>query len=503
MSTGSPVTPPTTNPVPQRVRDYVVGLDTARSLWIAGRARPAADGATFPVHDPATTDVVGHMADAGEDQVAAAVDAAAAAFPAWRRTDPRERAELLRRTYGLMLRDRAELAGLMAWENGKSVPDAEAEVLYAAEFFRWFAEEAVRSDGDYTPTPLGGNRTIVTHQPVGVSALITPWSFPAAMATRKIAPALAAGCTVMLKAASETPITSLAVVRLLHEAGVPDGVVNYVTSKDSSMVSSTWLADPRVRMLSFTGSTPVGKILMRQAVERVVNVSMELGGNAAFVVGPGADVEAAVAGAMVAKFRNGGQACTAANRFYVHRSVAEEFLERFGAAVSALRVGPAFAEGVAVGPVASARARDSLTALLNRAVAAGARVVAQASWDQGAPGYFVPPTLLVVDDPRAEVVVSEIFGPLAPVVVYDDHEEMVGLVNATEYGLASYVYGPSLEWSLHLAERIEAGMVGVHRGLVSDPAAPFGGMKQSGIGREGAREGLREFQETQYLSVAF
>ena len=492
----------TPNPIPDSLRSYVEALEPTESIWINGKGQAADSGATFVVYDPATTLPIVEVSSASESQARAAVDAAAAAFPTWRKTAARERSEILRRAFELMLRDRDELAALMAWENGKSLADGLGEASYAAEFFRWFSEEAVRSEGDFALSPSGSARMVVSHQPVGVSALITPWNFPAAMATRKIAPALAAGCTVVLKAASETPLTALAIVRLLHEAGVPAGVVNLVPSSDSSMVSSTWLDDPRVRMLSFTGSTQVGKILMRQATERVMNVSMELGGNASFIVGPSADVQRAVDGAMQAKFRNGGQACTAANRFYVHRSVAQEFVEEFGKRISHLHVGPAFKEGTDIGPVASAKAHSSISGLLERAAVAGCTVVAQTELDSALSGYFIAPTLLAVEDPHAEILQTEIFGPVAPVIIYDDEEQMLEWVNGTEFGLTSYVFGEDLAWALRISERIEAGMIGINRGMISDPAAPFGGMKESGIGREGAREGIREFQETQYFSIA-
>lgn len=489
-----------THAVPQLVRDYVAGLEPEQGIWINGQARRGGKG-TFEVLDPASGQLVANIADGDEADVKAAVDAAAAAFPTWREVPPRQRAELLRKVWTMMIERTEELAQLMSWEMGKALPDARGEVAYAAEFFRWFAEEAVRSEGDYAIPPAGGARLMVTNQPVGVAALITPWNFPAAMATRKIGPALAAGCTVVLKAASDTPLTALAVVKLIHEAGVPAGVVNLVSSSKSSMVSRTWLDDPRVRVVSFTGSTQVGKVLMEQAVQRVVNLSMELGGNASFVVGPSADVDAAVEGALVAKFRNGGQACTAANRFYVHAAVAEEFLEKFGAKIAAFKVGGAFEEGVEVAAVVNAKAHGELMAKLERAIGAGATVVAQAPVNSQAIN-LVPPTLLKVSDPQAEILQEEIFGPIAPVYVWEDEAEMLRLVNGTEYGLASYVFG-DLQWALRIAEKIEAGMIGVNRGLVSDPAAPFGGMKQSGIGREGAREGIREFQETQYFSVAW
>ncbi|KAF0962768.1 NAD-dependent succinate-semialdehyde dehydrogenase [Rhodococcus sp. T7] len=467
-------------------------------LFIGGVWRAGGAG-EFDVLDPADGSVVATIADGDEADGTAAVDAAAEALPGWAATAPRERSELLRRTYELMLRDREELAALISAENGKALADARAEVTYAAEFFRWFAEEGVRTAGDYGVAPAGGTRTVVTHKPVGVAALVTPWNFPAAMATRKLAPALAAGCTTVLKPASETPLTTLAVVRLMVEAGLPAGVVNVVPTKRSGTLVSTWLSDPRVRKISFTGSTEVGRTLLRQASDRVLNASMELGGNAPFVVTDDADLELAVEAAMVAKFRGAGQACTAANRFYVHAAVADEFAERFGNAVEKLSVGPA-AQGHDIGPLISARAVEEVGGLVERAVAGGARVSHRAATPDDA-GFYYAPTVLVDVAPDADVVTQEIFGPVAPIVTWTDEEQMLRLVNDTEMGLAAYVVSGELGRALRISERIDAGMVGINRGLVSDPSAPFGGMKQSGLGREGARAGLEEFLETQYFTI--
>jgi succinate-semialdehyde dehydrogenase/glutarate-semialdehyde dehydrogenase len=467
-------------------------------LFIGGVWRAGGAG-EFDVLNPADGSVVATIADGNEADGTAAVDAAAEALPGWAATAPRERSELLRRTYELMLRDREELAALISAENGKALADARAEVTYAAEFFRWFAEEGVRTAGDYGVAPAGGTRTVVTHKPVGVAALVTPWNFPAAMATRKLAPALAAGCTTVLKPASETPLTTLAVVRLMVEAGLPAGVVNVVPTKRSGPLVSTWLSDPRVRKISFTGSTEVGRTLLRHASDRVLNASMELGGNAPFVVTDDADLELAVEAAMVAKFRGAGQACTAANRFYVHAAVADEFAERFGNAVEKLSVGPA-AQGHDIGPLISARAVEEVGGLVERAVAGGARVSHRAATPDDA-GFYYAPTVLVDVAPDADVVTQEIFGPVAPIVTWTDEEQMLRLVNDTEMGLAAYVVSGELGRALRISERIDAGMVGINRGLVSDPSAPFGGMKQSGLGREGARAGLEEFLETQYFSI--
>jgi succinate-semialdehyde dehydrogenase/glutarate-semialdehyde dehydrogenase len=476
---------------------YLESLDPANGILTGGLWWPGSNG-VFAVENPATGDLVAYVADGSATDARAAVDAAAVRLPAWSAVSPRTRSELLTRVRELMLRDAEALAQLIALENGKSLSDACGEVAYAAEFFRWYAEEAVRPHGDYGSSPAGGTRAIVTHKPVGVAALVTPWNFPAAMATRKIAPALAAGCTVVLKPAAETPLTALAIARLITEAGVPDGVVNVVPGVDAPGVVSAWLEDPRVRKISFTGSTGVGRILLRQAADRVVNTSMELGGNAPFVVAASAGVDAAVQGAMLAKFRNAGQACTAANCFYVHADVADDFSARFGAAVEALRVGPA-AEGNEVGPLISAKALAGITQLVDDAVERGAVIAHQAALPAGR-GYFYPPTV-VTEIPRdSPLVRREIFGPVAPIVVWHDVEELLELVNDTELGLAAYVYG-ELGEALRIAERIDAGMVGINRGLVSDPAAPFGRVKQSGIGREGARVGLEEYLETQYFSV--
>jgi succinate-semialdehyde dehydrogenase/glutarate-semialdehyde dehydrogenase len=454
---------------------------------------------TFEVHDPATGAVIDTVADGTVADATAAVDAASAAFPAWAATPARARAEILRRCYDLMIRDADLLTGLIASENGKSVADARAEVNYAAEFFRWFSEEAVRGEGTYGDAPAGNAKTLVTYAPVGVAALITPWNFPAAMATRKIAPALAAGCTVVLKPAAETPLTALAVAKILLEAGVPEGVVNVVPTTDAGAVVTTWLEDARVRKVSFTGSTGVGRTLLRQAADRVLNSSMELGGNAPFVITADAEIDAAVAGAMIAKFRGGGQACTAANRFYVHADVAAEFVDKFSAAVAALKVGPSADETNQIGPVISEKALTGITKLVDAAVADGAKVAVQGTVP--AEGWFFPPTILVDVPVGAPILSEEIFGPVAPIVTWTDEAELLASVNDTEFGLAAYVYAGRLQDALRLGERIDAGMVGINRGIVSDPSAPFGGVKQSGIGREGAHEGIREYQETRYYSV--
>jgi succinate-semialdehyde dehydrogenase/glutarate-semialdehyde dehydrogenase len=470
------------------------------SLFVGGRWTTGSAG-EFEVDDPANGQVIATVSNGGPIDATAAVDAAAAAARGWAGTPPRERSEILRRAYELMIRDRDELTALITSENGKSQVDARGEVAYAAEFFRWYAEEAVRIEGRYGPSPAGDTRTVVTYHPVGVAALVTPWNFPAAMATRKIAPALAAGCTVVLKPAAETPLTALAITRLLTEAGVPDGVLNVVPTTDAAGVVSTWLADPRVRKLSFTGSTGVGRLLLHQAADRVVNTSMELGGNAPFIVTADADLNAAVTGAMTAKFRGGGQACTAANRFYVHAGIAAEFATRLGEQVQALRVGPAADPTNQIGPLISAHAAKNIAALVDDAIRRGARVAAQATIPANSGGYFLAPTVLTDVPPDADIVQQEIFGPVAPIVTWRDHDQLLTHVNNSEMGLAAYVFAGNLHHAMRLAESIEAGMIGINRGIVSDPSAPFGGVKQSGLGREGSHEGLHEFTETQYLSL--
>ncbi|MFV8054647.1 NAD-dependent succinate-semialdehyde dehydrogenase [Mycobacterium sp. 48b] len=479
------------------IETLVAAIDPEHGVRIGGQA--VGTDETFAVTDPATAKTLAHVSSAGAELAAAAVDSAASAFTSWRSTAPRVRSEILRAAYELMISNADMLTTLICAENGKPQSDARAEVGYAAEFFRWFSEEAVRTDGSYGVSPAGAARTVVTHRPVGVAALITPWNFPAAMATRKIAPALAAGCTVVLKPARETPLTALAIADILARAGVPHGVVNVVPTTNSSDIVGTWLSDERVRKVSFTGSTQVGRALLRQAADRVVNASMELGGNAPFVVSADADIAAAVDGAMIAKFRGSGQACTAANRFYVHAAVVDQFVEKFGGAINSLRVGPATDPGSQVGPLINARAVDTIQRLINDAVAEGANIAASAPIPDR--GFFLSPTLLADVQPNAAILTEEIFGPVAPVVAWDDEDELLSQINNTEYGLAAYVYSGRLQDALRVAEQIDAGMVGVNRGVVSDPSAPFGGTKQSGLGREGARIGLHEFLETQYFSI--
>ncbi|GAA3816559.1 NAD-dependent succinate-semialdehyde dehydrogenase [Sphaerisporangium flaviroseum] len=393
-----------------------------------------------------------------------------------------------------------DLARLISLENGKALPDARGEVAYAAEFFRWYAEEAVRGAGSVATAPSGANRIVVLHQPVGICVLVTPWNFPAAMATRKIGPALAAGCTVVLKPASDTPLTALAMARILEAAGVPAGVVNVLPARRSGAVVSAMLHDPRVRKLSFTGSTEVGRVLLGEAADQVINTSMELGGNAPFLVFADADLDLAIEGAMVAKMRNAGEACTAANRFYVESSIAEEFGRRLAERMSALTVGPGTEEATQVGPLVNQEAVDKVESLVRGAVEEGAKAVIGGTRPDR-PGFYYDPTVLVNVRPDSSILREEIFGPVAPVVTFEEEAEAIRLANDTEFGLVAYVYTGDLARGLRVSERLESGMVGLNRGLVSDPAAPFGGVKQSGIGREGGHEGMLDYLEAKYIAV--
>jgi succinate-semialdehyde dehydrogenase / glutarate-semialdehyde dehydrogenase len=477
----------------------ITGIEVPTGLLIGGQWSAGRAG-SLPVLDPATEAPIAEVADASPEDALDAVGAAAAALPAWAARPPRERGECLRRAYELMTQRSEQLARLMVLENGKALRDARGEILYAADFFRWYSEEAVRLDGSLAVAPSGANRILVTRQPVGVSYLITPWNFPAAMATRKIGPALAAGCTVVLKPAKETPLTALAVAELLAQAGVPDGVVNVLPTAKPGPMTEAILADPRVRKLSFTGSTEVGRILLRQAADHVTNCSMELGGNAPFLVFEDADVDAAVDGAFLAKMRNGGEACTAANRFYVHEKVAAEFAAKLTARLAALKVGPGLEDGVDLGPLVNADTRDKVAGLVDSAAGDGAAVLTGGSAPDRT-GYYYQPTVLDRVPAGAGILSEEIFGPVAPIVRFTDPDEAIMLANSTEYGLVSYVYSEDLRRALRVAEALEAGMVGINRGVVSDPAAPFGGVKQSGLGREGSHDGLLEYTETKYIAV--
>ena len=471
-------------------------------LVLGGVIRESSSGERFDVSNPATGELITTVASASVEDGLASVRAAEAALPAWSAMPPRDRAEILRAAFELMRARSEDLARLIVLENGKSLTDARGEIAYAAEFFRWYSEECVRLLGSVQVSPNGQNRILVSHQPIGVSVLVTPWNFPAAMATRKIAPALAAGCTVILKPASDTPLTALAIGQLLTDAGVPAGVVNILPSRKSGSVVGAMLDDPAVRKLSFTGSTEVGRILLAAAATSVVNCSMELGGNAPFLVFGDADLDAAVDGAMIAKMRNGGEACTAANRFYVHTSVAEEFAARLSKRMGALTMGDGLEDSVALGPLINEEARVKVAGLVGAARAAGARTIEGGTADDGI-GYFYPPTVLVDVAPGSPILREEIFGPVAPIVTFDTDDEAVRLANNTEFGLVSYVYTADLSRGLAVSQRLESGMVGLNRGLVSDPAAPFGGFKQSGLGREGGHEGMLEFTESQYIAVSW
>jgi succinate-semialdehyde dehydrogenase / glutarate-semialdehyde dehydrogenase len=471
-------------------------------LYIGGKWRKSSDNQRFDVIDPATEKPIASVASASVEDAKAAVDAASAAMEGWAAKKPRERAEVLRKAFELIIRDTERFAKLMTIENGKALADSRAEVAYAAEFFRWYAEEAVRNIGEVSRAPTSGARIFVQHKPAGVAVLVTPWNFPAAMATRKIGPALAAGCAVVLKPASETPLTMLALMPVMEEAGVPAGVINVLPSRRSGPVVDAMLKDPRVRVVSFTGSTEVGRKLLHAAADNVVKPAMELGGNAPFIVFEDADVDAAIDGAMIAKMRNMGEACTAANRFYVHERVHDEFAKKLTARMQALKLGNGLDDGVMLGPLVNADTRDKVKALVEDAVGKGASVLTGGKAPTG-PGYFYPATVLDKVPDSAKLLREEIFGPVAALQTFSSEDEVVKRANDTEYGLVAYVYTRDLSRGMRVSERLDFGMIGLNRGLVSDPAAPFGGMKQSGIGREGAHEGLMEFMETQYVSLTW
>ena len=471
-------------------------------LWIGGKWRKASDGARFDIIDPATEDKICDVASATVEDAQAAVDAAAAAFPGWAAKKPRERGEILRKAYELITADAERLAKLITLENGKALSDARGEVAYAAEFFRWYAEEGVRNIGQMSIAPSTGARILVQHKPAGIAVLVTPWNFPAAMATRKIGPALAAGCPVVLKPASETPLTMLALMPILEAAGVPAGVVNVIPSRRSGPVVSKMLHDPRVRVVSFTGSTEVGRKLLHEAADNVVKPAMELGGNAPFLVFEDADIDAAIEGAMIAKMRNMGEACTAANRFYVHEKVHDAFARKLTDKMAGLKLGNGLADGVAVGPLVNAETRDKVAELVEDATKKGAKITTGGTTPKGK-GYFYPATVLTHVPDSANLMREEIFGPVAAIQTFKTEDEVIGKANDTEYGLVAYLYTKDLARGMRVSEKLEFGMIGLNRGLVSDPAAPFGGMKQSGIGREGAHEGLKEFLETQYIAVSW
>ena len=472
-------------------------MDLKTDLFING-AWVKGDG-LLPVYNPSTGEEIAQISTAGDAECLAAVEAAHRAQAGWAKTAPRVRSEILRKAFEIMTSEADQIARLVSMENGKVLADAKAEVTYAAEFFRWFAEEAVRTSGDFRMAPNGDKRILVTHQPIGVSLLITPWNFPAAMATRKLGPALAAGCTVILKSATETPLTALWIVDILDRAGVPAGVVNFIMPSNTGPMVAKILHDERVRNISFTGSTAVGRGLIRESADLVLRTSMELGGNAPFVVFEDADIDETVKGAMIAKMRNGGAACTAANRFIVAASVAEEFTTKLSAAMSGLKMSDGLADGAQLGASVSLKERNKIAELVDQAVAAGAKVHVGGEIPSGA-GAFYPATVISVDKGNP-ILNQEVFGPVAPVVTFNTDEEAIALANETEYGLISYVYSGDLKRAIRTAEALEAGMVAINRGVISDPAAPFGGVKQSGLGREGGFAGIHEFLETKYIGV--
>jgi len=469
-------------------------------LYIDGAWVPSSDGARFVVENPADETVLASVASATVEDGQTALDAADRAFGPWAARPARERAEVLRKCWELMTQRLDDFARLITLENGKAGADARGEAAYAAEFFRWFSEEAVRGEGMISRGPSTGARMIVQHRPAGIAVLVTPWNYPAAMGTRKIAPALAAGCPVIIKPASATPLTMLALMDVLEEAGVPPGLVNVLPSRNTGPLVDKLLHDPRVRVVSFTGSTPVGRTLLRTAADQVLKPAMELGGNAPVIICDDADLGVAVQGVMLAKMRNLGEACTAANRIYVQSGIAEAFTAAFTDAMRALKLGDGLDATVDVGPLVNADTRDKVAAFVTDAITKGARCVLGGSVPDG-PGYFYPPTVLADVPDSADCMGDEIFGPVAAIQTFSDIESAVAKANYTEYGLVGYVFTKDLKKGMAISERLDFGMIGLNRGLVSDPAAPFGGMKQSGLGREGSHEGMLEFMETQYIAT--
>ena len=460
--------------------------------WVNGTS-------TLPVTDPSDESVIANVQISSEEQCIQAIDAAHRAFKSWAKMAPRVRGEILRKAFEIMVAEADRLAEIVSRENGKVLSDAKGEILYAAEFFRWFSEEAVRINGEYRTSPSGDKKIIVTKQPIGVSLLITPWNFPAAMATRKIGPALAAGCTVILKPAGETPLTALAIVEILERAGVPAGVVNLILPSPTGPAIAKMLKDPRVVNLSFTGSTEVGRVLLKEAADQVIRCSMELGGNAPFLVLSDANIDDAVSGALLAKMRNGGAACTAANRFYVAKEVADEFTEKLTKAMGGLKMAPGTTTGAQLGASVSIKERNKIAELVETSVAAGGAIKTGGKSPTGA-GAFYPATVLTVKNDNP-ILKQEIFGPVAPIVITNSDDQAIELANATEFGLIAYVYSTDLKRAMKVAESLESGMVAINKGVISDPAAPFGGFKQSGLGREGGFAGIEEFLETKYIGV--
>jgi succinate-semialdehyde dehydrogenase/glutarate-semialdehyde dehydrogenase len=460
--------------------------------WVNGSS-------TLAITDPSDESVIANVQVSSDKECADAVDAADRAFKSWAKTAPRVRGEILRKAFEIMVAEADRLAEIISRENGKVLTDAKGEILYAAEFFRWFSEEAVRINGEYRTSPSGDKKIVVTKQPIGVSLLITPWNFPAAMATRKIGPALAAGCTVILKPAGETPLTAIAIVDILERSGVPAGVVNLILPTPTGPAIAKILKDPRVVNLSFTGSTEVGRVLLKEAADRVIRCSMELGGNAPFLVLSDANVDEAVAGALLAKMRNGGAACTAANRFYVAKEVADEFTTKLAKAMGDLKMAPGTTAGAQLGASVSVKERNKIAELVDASVTAGGQVKTGGKSPAGI-GAFYPATVLTVKNDNP-ILNQEIFGPVAPIVITTSDEEAISLANATEFGLIAYVYSLDLKRAMKVAEALESGMVAINKGVISDPAAPFGGFKQSGLGREGGFAGIEEFLETKYIGV--
>jgi succinate-semialdehyde dehydrogenase/glutarate-semialdehyde dehydrogenase len=473
--------------------------EVPKQLYIAGEWRDGAKG-TLSVEDPATGEAICEVADASTDDAKAALTAAVEAGPDWFQHPPRERGEILRRAFEAITARADELALLMTMEMGKPLAESKAEIAYGAEFFRWFSEQAVRIDGRYATAPNGQGRLLTMKQPVGACLLITPWNFPLAMGTRKIGPAIAAGCTMVVKPAQQTPLSMLMLVKILEEVGLPGGVVNLVTASSSGETMGPLIADPRLRKLSFTGSTEVGRKLMEQASQNLLRLSMELGGNAPFIVFDDADIDAAVQGAMIAKMRNIGEACTAANRFHVAEGVADQFAEKLAEKMGAMKVGRGTEEGVEVGPLIDDGQRGKVAELVEDALARGAKAVVGGHARDGA-GYFFDPTVLTDVPEDAKLLKEEIFGPVAPIKGFADEDEAIAAANDTEYGLVAYVYTSNLKRALRVVERLETGMVGLNQGMVSNPSAPFGGIKQSGFGREGGPEGIEEYLETKYVAI--
>ncbi|MBF9011443.1 NAD-dependent succinate-semialdehyde dehydrogenase [Corynebacterium phoceense] len=469
-------------------------------LLINGEWRDAASGETFEVENPATGETLATLASAGSDDAMAALDAACAVKDEWARTSPRERSNILRRAFDLVTERKDEFAALMTLEMGKPLAEAYGEVTYGAEYLRWFSEEAVRDYGATLPAPEGTIQMVTRRKPVGPCLLITPWNFPLAMATRKVGPAVAAGCTMVLKSAKLTPLTSQYFAQTMIEAGLPAGVLNVVSGKSASAISEPLMADSRLRKVSFTGSTPVGKTLLKAAADNVLRTSMELGGNAPFIVFEDADLDQAVEGAMGAKMRNIGEACTAANRFIVHESVADEFAKKFAAKIGELKLGNGLDEGVTCGPLIEKKALDNVTSLVDDAVEKGATALIGGKPGEGV-GYFYTPTVLINVSRDARVAQEEIFGPVAPILTFSTEAEAIEIANDTEFGLASYVYTENSDRMWRLADGLEFGLMGYNAGVISNAAAPFGGVKQSGMGREGGAEGIAEYTSLQYIGV--